>query len=219
MCNLYSMTSNRQAIIDLARAMSVADAVGNLEPLPSVFPDQFAPVVRNLEGKRELTMMRWGMPSPAIALKNRKTDTGVTNVRNTASPYWRRWLGPEHRCVVPVTSFCEYDTRPGMKKEPVWFALDETRPLAFFAGIWTEWTSVRKLAEGETTNNLFGFLTTDANVVVKPIHPKAMPVILTDMAQVDAWMTEPTELALKMQKPLPDARLTIVARGERSDAS
>jgi hypothetical protein len=30
-------------------------------------------------------------------------------------------------------------------------ALDETRPLAFFAGIWTRWTSVRKVKEGETT--------------------------------------------------------------------
>jgi putative SOS response-associated peptidase YedK len=26
----------------------------------------------------------------------------------------------------------------------IWFALDETRPLACFAGIWTNWTSVRK---------------------------------------------------------------------------
>jgi putative SOS response-associated peptidase YedK len=36
----------------------------------------------------------------------------------------------------------------------VWFALDETRPLACFAGIWTNWTSVRKIKEGETTNDL-----------------------------------------------------------------
>ncbi|WP_138935919.1 SOS response-associated peptidase [Roseovarius arcticus] len=217
MCNLYSMTSNRQAIVDVARAMTVADAVGNLEPSPSIFPDQFAPVVRSIEGGRELTIMRWGMPSPAFALKNRKTDTGVTNVRNTKSPHWRRWLGPENRCVVPVTSFCEYDTRPGKNKEPVWFALNETRPLAFFAGIWTEWTSVRKLAEGETTNNLFGFLTTDANEIVKPIHPKAMPVILTTAAQVDAWLTEPTEAALSLQVPLPHGSLSIVARGQRAD--
>ena len=51
------------------------------------------------------------------------------------------------------------------------------RPLAFFAGIWTRWTSVRKVIEGETTNNLFGFLTTEPNAIVGAVHAKAMPVI------------------------------------------
>jgi hypothetical protein len=32
---------------------------------------------------------------------------------------------------------------------------------------------------GQTTNDLFGFLTTEPNDVVGLIHPKAMPVILT----------------------------------------
>jgi putative SOS response-associated peptidase YedK len=58
----------------------------------------------------------------------------------------------------------------------MWFAFDESRPLAVFAGIWTRWTSVRKVKEGETSNDLFGFLTTEANDVVAPIHAKAMPV-------------------------------------------
>jgi len=34
-----------------------------------------------------------------------------------------------------------------------------------------------------------GFLTTDANAVVKPIHPKAMPVILTTESEIERWMT------------------------------
>jgi hypothetical protein len=34
-------------------------------------------------------MARWGMPSPAFALKGRNSDLGVTNVRNVASPHWR----------------------------------------------------------------------------------------------------------------------------------
>lgn len=59
MCNLYSHTSNRQAIIDLTRAMTVSDSVGNLEPMPGIFPDYAAPIVRNMEGKRELAMARW----------------------------------------------------------------------------------------------------------------------------------------------------------------
>ena len=59
---------------------------------------------------------------------------------------------------------------------PEWFALDETRPLAFFAGIWTRGTSVRKVKEGETTNEVFAFLATVPNNVVGSIHPRAWPL-------------------------------------------
>ena len=38
---------------------------------------------------------------------------------------------------------------------------------------------MRKVKEGETTNDLFGFLTTEPNAEVGAVHPKAMPVILT----------------------------------------
>jgi putative SOS response-associated peptidase YedK len=100
---------------------------------------------------------------------------------------------------------------------PVWFAFDETRPLAFFAGIWTRWTSVRKVKEGETTNDIFAFLTTEPNNVVGTIHPKAMPVILTEREEIDIWMTAPPGEALKLQRPLPDDALMIVAHGEKKD--
>ena len=215
LCNLYSLTKGQQAIRDLAGAMS--DRTGNLPPLPGIFPDYRAPIVRNQPEGRELTMARWGMPSPAFLLKGRNSDTGVTNIRNVKSPHWRRWLGIEHRCVVPFTSFSENETLPDGRKPPVWFAFDETRPLAFFAGIWTGWTSVRKVKEGETTNDVFGFLTTEPNKEVGAIHPKAMPVILKTRQEIDLWMTAPAEDALKLQRPLADGALMIVARGEKTD--
>ena len=105
------MTKGQQAIRDLTRAMT--DRTGNLPLLPGIFPDYQAPIVRNQPEGRELTMARWGMPSPIFALKGRNSDPGVTNVRNVASPHWRRWLGTEHRCLVPFTSFSEYDTIDG----------------------------------------------------------------------------------------------------------
>jgi putative SOS response-associated peptidase YedK len=88
---------------------------------------------------------------------------------------------------------------------------------ACFAGIWTRWTSVRKVKEGETTNDLFGFLTTEPNREVGEIHPKAMPVILTARQEIDLWMTAPAEDALKLQRPLADGALTVVARGKKED--
>jgi putative SOS response-associated peptidase YedK len=217
MCNLYSITKGQQAIRELARAMS--DRTGNLPPLPGVFPDYAAPIVRNQPEGRELTMARWGMPSPAFALKGRKSDPGVTNVRNVKSPHWRRWLGVENRCVVPFTSFSEHEVLPDGTRPPVWFAFDESRPLACFACIWTRWTSVRKVKEGETTNDLFAFLTTAPNREVGAIHPKAMPIILTTPDEIDVWMNAPTEEALALQRPLPDASLVIVARGEKQDGA
>ena len=195
------------------------DRTGNLPPLPGVFPDYPAPIVRYADGDRELTMARWGMPSPQFALKGRATDPGVTNVRNVASPHWRRWLGAECRCVVPFTSFSEYETTSEGKKSPVWFALDESRPLAAFAGVWTQWTSVRKAKEGVITTDIFAFLTTDSNAEVGAVHPKAMPVILTSAEEVDAWLRSPTSEALALQRPLADGALKIVARGQRQDAA
>jgi putative SOS response-associated peptidase YedK len=215
LCNLYSLTKGQQAIRELSRAM--ADRTGNMPPLPGIFPDYTAPIVRNRPDGRELTMARWGMPSPIFALKGRNSDPGVTNVRNVKSPHWRRWLGIQNRCVVPFTRFSESEKRPDGTHPPVWFAFDETRPLAFFAGIWTRWTSVRKVKEGETTNDLFAFLTTEPNKVVGAIHPKAMPVILTTREEIDAWMSAPAEEALKLQRPLADDALMIVARGEKKD--
>ena len=212
------MTKGQQAIRELANAMR--DTTGNLPSMPGVFPDYAAPIVRTApDGVRELVKARWGMPSPAFALQGRKVDKGVTNVRNPSSPHWRRWLGPANRCLVPFTSFSENDRTPEGKVEPVWFALDETRPLAFFAGIWTGWTCTRKTAEGEIACELFAFLTTDANAEVGAIHPKAMPVILRSEAEVETWLAAPWREAATSQRPLPDGALAVVARGAKQDAA
>jgi putative SOS response-associated peptidase YedK len=215
MCNLYSLTKSQDAIRQIVRAMT--DSTGNMPPLPGIYPDYPAPIVRNHADGRELTMARWGMPAPASVLVGKKSDPGVTNVRNVESAHWRRWLGPEHRCVVPFTSFAENEVLPDGTRPTVWFALNEERPLAFFAGIWTRWTSVRKVKEGETTNDLFAILTTAPNAEVGAIHPKAMPVILRDVEEVDRWMSAPLQEALKLQRPLPNGALKIVARGEKED--
>lgn len=235
MCNLYSITKGQQAILEATRAM--IDRTGNLPPMPGVFPDYFAPIVRNTPEGRELAMARWGMPSSKQALfeatKKRaekleakgkpvdfpallrmEPDAGTTNIRNTGSAHWKRWLGPENRCVVPFTSFSEFNKAEG---GDIWFAFDESRPLAFFAGIWTTWTSVRKVREGEVTADLYGFLTTTPNAEVGAIHPKAMPVILTTAEQIDAWMSVPWNEAAALQRPLPDGALQIVARGRKKD--
>jgi putative SOS response-associated peptidase YedK len=218
MCNLYSAFSTQAT---MRKTFGVArDNAGNLPPLPGIFPDQMAPIVRMADGERELLQMRWGFPPPP-----KVGNQPVTNVRNVASPFWRAWLKPQYRCLVPLTSFSEYadkisensDAKP--RKTPIWFALNKDRPLAAFAGIWRPWKGVRgtKADPVEGEHLLYSFLTTEPNSVVKPIHPKAMPVILTTPEEFEMWLSAPVEEALKLQRPLPDDTLEIVAEGHKSD--
>lgn len=237
MCNLYNVTKGPQAILEFTRAMRAMRAdVGNLEP-GKVFPDYPAPIVRTgADGERELVRARWGMPSSPKAvmdaaskradklrakgkpvdfnaLLKMEPDAGTTNVRNVASPHWKRWLGPESRCVVPATSFSEYGpmSDPVTNKKPLhWFAVDVSEPLFVFAGIWVSWTGVRRVKDGKITADIFAFLTTEPNSVVSPIHPKAMPVILTEPDEIEIWMHAPWAEAKKLQRPLPDQKLNLV---------
>lgn len=206
MCNLYSMTRSREAVAAFTRAMR--DRTGNQPPLPAIFPDQLAPVVAtSKEGLREVVAMRWGFP-PAGGGKR-----PVTNIRNLSSPYWRGWLEQKRfRCVVPATSFAEYtDTTP---KVAHWFALGPERPLFAFAGVWRPWSGLR--GKEETTHLLFAFLTTEPNDLVRPIHAKAMPVMLTG-GQLDTWLEAEPEEALALARPFPAERMQIVLSGPRED--
>lgn len=211
-CNLYAQMRGQAAIRAIRRGLQ--DRIGNMPPLPGIYPDQEAPVIRRHRGEEEMVMMRWGFPPPP-----KIGGRPITNIRNTESAFWTRWLRrPEHRCLVPVTSFCEWtDTAP---KTQNWFALSEDRPQFFLAGIWCEWSGTRgtKKEPVEGDHLLYSFLTTTANADVKPIHAKAMPVILRFPDECERWLTGAWEDVRDLQRPAPDGVLKIVAAGVGKDS-
>jgi putative SOS response-associated peptidase YedK len=173
-----------------------------------------APIVRNgADGERELVMARWGMPGPP-----QFGGAPITNIRNVGSPHWRGWLSKQTAASCPQPRFANTPIPSRARRRSGSRSAD--RPLFAFAGLWTPWRGVRgpKSAPVDGQHELFGFLTTEPNAVVAPIHPKAMSVILTTPAEIDLWLLADPPKALELQRPLPDDALQIVLSGEKEDS-
>jgi hypothetical protein len=110
MCNLYSITTNQEAIIRLFRVIN--RYVGNLAPMPGVFPGYPAPVIRNTDTGTEMTLMRWGMPPPP-----RTGGPPVTNIRNTSSPHLA-YVAQARKFVVWSRSTASLGMRPTRTPRP-----------------------------------------------------------------------------------------------------
>ena len=230
MCNLYTSTLAQDAMRRLFEVLPQHDQLGNAEPQPAIFPDASVPIVRiDRDGNRALIYARWGYSKAPFGW--------VTNARNLSAFPWKHAIAePLRRCLVPATAFSEYhptETIPGKSGKPIkaatWFRLvgDEPRPPFAFAGLMRRWNWEKDGLRRKADEDLraagaqviaMAFLTTDANAVVKPIHPKAMPVILRTKDEFDTWLHGTTEEAAALQRPLPDNALEIAFTGAKEDA-
>lgn len=212
MCNRYAA--------DIRKAGKERELYGfaewsetGINTILEVFPKSCAPVLKLGEaGKLEWSKMRWGLPGPP-----QFGGAPVTNIRNVKSSHWRALLGTQHRCLVPFTAFSEYDdASPRGAKVIRWFApLD--RGMLFFAGVWRSWAGDygTKKAPNFGEHLLFAFLTTEPNDLVRPVHAKAMPVILGDDRQCHEWLTAPSDQIEAVQSRVaPTSALEIVADDE-----
>lgn len=210
MCNLYSLTRNREAIIRLFRLLENRTAA--VTSLSAVFPGHAAPVIRKAsDGERELSMLSWGFVLP----QPNKAPRRVTNVRDDkarSSPFWRDSF-QARRCLVPASSFAE--PREITPATWHWFALkgDDPRPLFAFAGIWKPHKGPIKKDGPPVELDVYSFFTTTPNSLVATINHERMPVILSSEAEFDQWLNGTPDEAFALVREYPPENMRMVQAG------
>ena len=213
MCNLYSQTKTRETVGKLFQVSDNRQL--EIELQSAIFPGHNAPIVRHAEdGEREMVIASWGF----VLTQKGKVARRVTNVRDDkirTSGFWRGSF-EERRCLVPVTSFSE----PKGKQPAVWhwFALDDDRSLFAFAGIWQHFRGYLRPDSEPVEMDIYAFMTTTPNELVKPVHPTRMPVMLTSDDDFDCWMDGTPDEAYALAMPYPAEEMKVVASGEKFDS-
>lgn len=179
MCGRYTQTAD---IKTLKERFGLSRGAKSLPPRFNIAPGQDAPVVTS-SGNSPMTLesLRWGLvPSwakdPAIGWKmiNARSETAAQK------PAFRRPF-ERGRCLVLADGFYEWKkAKGGGPKVPTRFMLRDGSPFAF-AGLWDAW----KDPEGKVLRT-FAILTTDANALVRRVHPR-MPVMLPRDGE-SAWL-------------------------------
>ena len=216
MCNLYRQDVSQSRItsfLEPSRLTLSEQARGrNVEP-GYVGADSDGPVLVHAgatepgewepgrAGALDLKTLRWGFPA---VMEGKRP---ITNIRNLESSWWTGVNGEfvteaRYRCLVPFAAFAEWNRE---EERNSWFEIDSEAPM--FAGVWRPWTGERLKDVGKARRQrreddwrLFAFLTTEPNGVVAPVHPRAMPVILTDPRECEQWMAGGTK-SLELQRP------------------
>jgi putative SOS response-associated peptidase YedK len=214
-CNLYSITRDREAIRRLFRVSHNRAAA--FEPMNAIFPNYNAPIVREApDGEREIVLMSWGF----VLLQTGRAPKRVTNIRDdkVTSGFWRDSF-EQRRCLVPASSFCEPngDVKPATWN---WFALkgDDPRPLFAFPGVWRRYRGPIRKQGPNVDLEVYAFLTTLPNELVGTINHERMPVLLTGEDQFETWLKGTPKDALALAQRYPSDQMRIVQQGlEKED--
>lgn len=105
---------------------------------------------------------------------------------------WPDLLKKGQRCIFPIDSFYEWPIK-GKGLPPVEIFVAGRTPYAL-AGLWSRYF------EGDNTRYSFTAFTTEPNDFMKPIHEKAMPVILNSIEEQKLWLMEGDEELLRPYK-------------------
>lgn len=200
MCARITITTTGTEIADL---FGLSYDISHPRPVQkaryNVTPSTVIPVMRVINGQRELAELRWGL---IPHWNTNPKHTGFVNARAETAPDKPAFRDPFRfrRCLVPADGFFEWK-HVGKKKKPYFF-----RPagggLFVYAGLWDRWVS----PEGPV--DTVAVLTVPANDLVKPLHDR-MPAIVSE-GHFGAWLdpkeSRPAKL-LPLLDPYPVERM------------
>jgi putative SOS response-associated peptidase YedK len=162
MCGRYALEADIDILIERYKAI-IMDT--NFNSTPEVFPTDTVPIIRQNKGNIEISNMKWGfMPSFAKSpLINARSET-IDSKPTFRDSFINR------RCIIPATSFYEWE-KVGGKKIKRKININEENIFSI-AGIYNSFFD----REGKKYE-AFTILTTSANESIKHIHDR-MPVII-----------------------------------------
>ena len=218
MCGRYNIATDAQALMDAFEVidMDTSVAVSNRYNIaPSEPPPKGpatrerrmtrVPTIRANGDRRVLRSAVWPLiPVWARGIVPRYATANARCETMARLPAYRNAWASDRRCLVPASSFVEWQVVAGSRRKQPWLVyLADHRPMAF-AGLW-EYSHTE---DGERVESCT-IVTAPANALMAEIHNtrKRMPVVLESRFEQDAWLTGTKEEALAVAEPLADGLL------------
>ena len=165
-------------------------------------PDDFIPrrnlrptepawiVARREDGLVKTLQARWWCQRDGAGQFETKYPTFNARVETMhTKKLWPDLLKKGQRCIFPIDSFYEWPVK-GKGLPPVEIFVKGREPYAL-AGLWSRYY------ENRQTRYSFTSFTTEPNAFMKPLHEKAMPVILNSIEEQKLWLLEGDEALLR----------------------
>ncbi|HEX2837103.1 MAG TPA: SOS response-associated peptidase [Phycisphaerales bacterium] len=175
MCGRYTHLYTWRELFHLLNLNTETPEI-NLHQSWNVAPTQLAPIVRQEDGVRTASLVRWGLiPSWA-----KEIGTPLNNARSEEAATKPSFRGPfkHRRCLVPVSSFYEWEKRPEGKQP--WSIRVKGVPLFCLAGLWDGNDKIGEPVES------FTILTRAPNALMATIHDRMPCIVRPEM--YDLWL-------------------------------
>jgi putative SOS response-associated peptidase YedK len=206
MCGRFSLTFSLDLLIQYF----------DLDTYPSTLADRYniaptedVPVVRLVDGTRQLAPLHWGLipfwaddPSIGNRMINARAETVATK-RSFKPAFHHR------RCLVPALGFFEWKKQGKGPKQPYFIHRKDRQPLAM-AGLWEHWEGKDEQGQDQIIGS-FTIITTDANDAIKDIHHR-MPAIIEDPRDFGFWLDHETQDDKRLQALLKPCDPHILTR-------
>lgn len=191
MCGRYDLNESPQMLALYFQLLETPPSYNNAD----VRPTNWAPIISVVEGRRVLSLAKWGLIPSWSKDEQIAQHTFNARAESVAEKPSFRASFKRKRCLVPISAFFEWKAIPGQKKkQKLRFSSPNGEPLAL-AGLWDVWAPPEAIPIVSYT-----IITTPANKLLEPIHER-MPVVL-GRDDWEAWLDPQTGNPLLLQSML-----------------